>query len=144
MIIIIDIIIVIIIIISIIIFIIIIICIIDGIIIVITSSIINIIITAPQKVAGAQGRMGTRGAGRGGVRGTTGVCEQKHSSGGKHTWEDELSECQIRGWIAVSAAALQDKGLCKRSICFTDTGMEHDGVDLVAKVCLGGREIEGR
>ena len=31
-------------------------------------------------------------------------------------WEDELSEGQIRGWRAVSAAGLHGKGLPKRSV----------------------------
>ena len=38
-------------------------------------------------------------------------------------WEDELSECQIRGWRAVSAAGVHGKGLPKRDLLFTDTGV---------------------
>ena len=40
---------------------------------------------------------------------------QRHSSGEKHMWEDKLSERQIRGWGAVSAAGLQGKGSRKSS-----------------------------
>ena len=47
---------------------------------------------------------------------------KKHSSGEWYTLEYKLSERQIRGWIAVSAAGLQGKGSLKRSVCFTDTG----------------------
>ena len=47
----------------------------------------------------------------------TGVCgENEHSSGEKHTWEDKLSECQIRGWRAVSAAGLHGKGSPQRNV----------------------------
>ena len=37
-------------------------------------------------------------------------------------WEDTLSECRIRGWIAVSATGLQGEGLRKRNV-FSDTGI---------------------
>jgi len=33
-------------------------------------------------------------------------------------WEDRLSECLVRVWIAVSAAMLQGEGLRKRSALF--------------------------
>ena len=36
--------------------------------------------------------------------------------------ESVVSQKQIRGWIAVSAAGLQGKGLHKRRVFFTDTG----------------------
>ena len=36
-------------------------------------------------------------------------------------WEDKLKECQIRDWIAVSAAGLQGMGL--RNSVFSDTGI---------------------
>ena len=36
------------------------------------------------------------------------------SSGESYMWEDKLSECQIRGWNAVSAAGLHGEGLRKR------------------------------
>ena len=36
-------------------------------------------------------------------------------------WEDKLSEKQIRGWRAVSAAGLQGKGLRKRSVFLSQT-----------------------
>ena len=39
------------------------------------------------------------------------VSVKKHSSGEKQMWPDKLSECQIRGRIAVCAAVLQSKGL---------------------------------
>ena len=31
-------------------------------------------------------------------------------------WEDKLSECQIRGWNAVSAEGLQGQGSCESSV----------------------------
>ena len=41
------------------------------------------------------------------LRAIPGVCEQEHSSGRGDVWADELPGCQIRGWRAVPAAALQ-------------------------------------
>ena len=41
----------------------------------------------------------------------------------KKTWEEWLSEHQIRGRITVSAAGLQGKDSHRRSVCFTDTGL---------------------
>ena len=39
-------------------------------------------------------------------------------------WEDKLSDCQIRGWIAVSAAGLHGRGSCiKNAGLFIDTGI---------------------
>ena len=38
-------------------------------------------------------------------------------------WENKISECQIRGWKAVSAAGLHGQGLHKRNVHFSDTGM---------------------
>ena len=47
------------------------------------------------------------------------VSVKKHSSGENNLGEDKLSECPIRGCIAVSAAVLRVNGLCKRSVLFT-------------------------
>ena len=41
---------------------------------------------------------------------------KKHSSGEEDMWEHKLSECQIRGWRAVSAAGLRGQGLRKRTV----------------------------
>ena len=54
------------------------------------------------------------------------VSEKKHSSGEEYVWEDELSECQIRGWNAVSADGLQGERSCKGSVLLIDTGMGCD------------------
>ena len=49
---------------------------------------------------------------------------RKHSSGEENRWKDRLSERQIRGWRAVSAAGLHGQGSCKRNVVlFTDTGV---------------------
>ena len=37
----------------------------------------------------------------------------------------ELSEHQIRGWRAVSAAGFHGQGSHKRNVIFTDTGITH-------------------
>ena len=48
---------------------------------------------------------------------------KKHSSKVETHWECQLEKHQIRGWRAVSAAGLHGKGLRKRKMSFTDTGM---------------------
>ena len=70
-------------------------------------------------------------AGREGRGFNTGVCEQNTplEKNTTQNWEDKLSECQIKSWIAVSTAALQGKGLCKRSALFTDTGNNNNSND---------------
>ena len=45
------------------------------------------------------------------------VSAKKHSSGKEDPWKDKPSECQIRGWRAVSASGLQGKGSPERSVC---------------------------
>ena len=47
------------------------------------------------------------------------VSVKKHSS---RKWKYKPSECQIRGWRAVSASGLQGRGSPKRDVFFTDTG----------------------
>ena len=47
---------------------------------------------------------------------------EKHSSGGDDMWENKLSEHQIRGSRAVSAARSQGKGLLKQWVVSTETG----------------------
>ena len=47
----------------------------------------------------------------------------KHLSGEECTLKCWLSEHEIMGWRAVSAAGLEGKGLRKRNSLFTDTGM---------------------
>ena len=46
----------------------------------------------------------------------TGICEKKHSSRENNPWDNYIEKHQIRGWRGVSAAALHDQGLCKRSV----------------------------
>ena len=50
--------------------------------------------------------------------------QTKHSSGEEDPKEDRLSEHQIRGCNAVSAAGLLGQGSGKRLVCFTDAGMD--------------------
>ena len=49
--------------------------------------------------------------------------KRKLSSGEEDPWEDDLSEHQIRGRRAVSAAGLQGEGLPERNLFVTDTGI---------------------
>ena len=75
------------------------------------------------------------------------VSVKKHSSGEKWPWEDKLSERQISGWNAVSAAGLRGRGLQTNNLFFTDAGTvkppgrKHHGIVLLASkaaetVCL--------
>ena len=50
------------------------------------------------------------------------VAVKKHSSGEEDMWEHQVSNHQIGGWRAASAAGLQDKGSRKRSL-FRDSGI---------------------
>ena len=50
------------------------------------------------------------------------VSLKKHSFGEESPRENRLSEHQIRGWRAVSAAELHGKASPKRNVSFTDTG----------------------
>ena len=54
---------------------------------------------------------------------TTGVCEKTHTSREEGPWKVKLSEHQIGGWRAVSAAGLKGKGCEKRNVSFTDTSI---------------------
>ena len=56
-----------------------------------------------------------------------GICEQKHSSREEGPWIIKLSEHQVGGRRAVSAAGLQGEGCHERSACFTDTGDSYTG-----------------
>ena len=51
------------------------------------------------------------------------VSVKKHSFGEENPLEDRLLEHQISGWSAVSAAVLQSRGSCKRSVCSHLFGM---------------------
>ena len=54
-----------------------------------------------------------------------GVCEKKHSSGLEDTCENQLSKDQLWGWIEVSAAGRQGKGLHERTV-FSQTPVSRD------------------
>ena len=48
----------------------------------------------------------------------------------RDSWADRPSKYQVRGWIAVSAEALQGKGLCKTKVCFIFAHARTGNVDL--------------
>ena len=68
------------------------------------------------------------------------VSVKKHSSGENNMWEDKLSECQIRGWIAVSAAAFQGQGSHKRND-FSQTPVSHHASPCITRIIC--QEVAG-
>ena len=52
------------------------------------------------------------------------VSVKRNSSGEESLWQEQLFGHQIRGRIGVSAAGLQGRGLNKRNVFFTDTGIK--------------------